>query len=281
MAQPERIQWKRSLKSAARIVILVYVGFLVLMVGCQRHFIYHPIRESESLLIQNAEVEGYRPWRNMEGTIVGWRPADESEDWRAVVFHGNAGYSLHRTYYAGGFGEDWEVILFEYPGYGARGGRPSESAFFDAAEEAMRLLLDENDRPLLLVGESLGSGIACEMAKRFPDKVAGLLLVTPFTNLADVGKRHFPFLPVRWLLRDRYDNRQALKKYSGPVAVVLAERDEVIPADIGRRLFEEYHGPKKLWVQPGRTHNTLDLSPGAAWWPELTAFLQDSISKTR
>ncbi len=274
----------RRLISPGRVAALVGVGLFFFMTGCQRHLIYYPATEASAVLSERARAEGYRPWRNEGGDIIGWRPERaEAGAGRVVVFHGNAGFALNRTYYADGFAAldgDWEVFLFEYPGYGARDGRPSEKAFFRSAEEAVGLLEAENTRPLLLVGESLGSGVATEMARRFPDRVTALLLITPFTDLAAVGSRHFPFLPVRLLLRDRYDNVRALQDYSGPVAVLLAGRDEVIPVDLGKKLYESYTGPKWLRVQEDRGHNTLDLAPAAPWWRELGAFLREHAGES-
>ena len=273
------IESKRRVCFALRAAAVAGMLLPVLGAGCQRTMIYHPSTESPEVLEAYAREAGYLPWRDAGGEWIGWRPEQAPEGGRRVlVFHGNAGLALHRTYYAEGFAaleESWEVILFEYPGYGARGGRPSEKAFFRGASEAVELLGREEGRPIVLVGESLGSGVAAEMARRFPDRIAGLVLVTPFTDLAEVGARHFPFLPVRLFLRDRYDNVRALREYDGPVAVLLAGRDEVIPADLGRKLYEGYSGPKRLWVQEGRTHNTLDLDPDAPFWSELETFFRE------
>ena len=83
----------------------------------------------------------------------------------------------------------------------------------------------------------------------------------------------YPFVPVRWLLRDRWDSVEALSAYRGPLAVLLAERDTVVPARFGRRLYDGYGGPKRLWVQAGRNHNSLDLRPEAPWWDEVSEAL--------
>src|SRR5690606_26402997 len=143
----------------------------------------------------------------------------------------------------------WEVHVFEYPGYGAKPGSPGEKRFAVAAREAFEALGTEDERPVFLLGESLGSGVACSLAAEFPERVAGLVLVTPFTSLPDVAAHHYSFFPVRWLLRDRYENAEALQGYGGPLAVLLAGRDEIIPAALGRKLHDGYDGPKQLWVQ--------------------------------
>jgi len=265
-----------------------FLVLVVLMAGLQRHLIYHPSRAPEKELLGLARARGLEPWRAGDGSLVGWRSVEPAEDEASadvVVFHGNAGQSLDRSYYLDGFRAAsegrWRVHLFEYPGYGARDGRPSERSIYRAARRAVEQLLAESDRPVYLVGESLGSGAATRMAAECPDRIAGLLLVTPFTRLADVAAVHFPFLPVRRLLRERYDNVAALRRYDGPVAVLIAGRDEVVTARLGKELVESYDGPVRRWVQEESTHNALDLSPRAPWWREMRDFFRENGNSLR
>jgi uncharacterized protein len=276
----------RILLRLVRVIVLVYIGLLVVMAGCQRRMIYFPAKASEASLRERAAQTGWAAWEDADGRLLGWKelrdPAASRPDHRLVVFHGNAGFAQHRTYYRDGLGgvsggATWEVHVLEYPGYGARPGSPSEETLFQAGREAVRSLWQEDPRPVILLGESLGSGVACQLAGEFPEQVGGLILITPFTSLGDVAARHYPMLPVRLLLRDRFDNVEALKAYRGRMSMLLAGRDEIVPAELGEQLFERYQGPKRLWVQENATHNTLELGPGVIWWEEMTAFLlQDS-----
>ena len=146
----------------------------------------------------------------------------------------------------------------------------------DAGRAALAQLEREDDRPIFVLGESLGSGVACGLAGEFPERVRGVVLITPFTRLSDVGALQYPFLPVRLILRDRYDNVAALAHYRGPLAVVVAGRDEIVPAELGRRLFERHAGPKRLWEQAEAGHNSLDHRAGAAWWSDVSDFMLQS-----
>ena len=243
----------------------------------QRQMIYFPGKATAGELSREAARVGLQPWLDDDGTVIGWKSAEGAHArYRMLVFHGNAGYALHRDYFVAGLqaqGDQWEVFLFEYPGYGAREGKPSEASLTAAAARALKLLLATDARPLFITGESLGSGIASHLAAAFPDQVAGLLLVTPFSSLADVAAHHFPYLPVRSLLSERYDSKAALSHYTGPVAFLLARRDEVVPVRLGRQLCDNYTGPKWLRIEPEATHNTLPYNPGAPWWREATDFL--------
>lgn len=254
-----------------------------MLVSCQRKMIYFPSYGSEERLLKEAHGKGLSAWRNADRELIGWKaspPENGSGGNAVVVFHGNAGHALHRDYFVDGFlalddTTPWTIHVFEYPGYGARQGEPSEERFKTSAGEAVASLFSENYDRLFLVGESLGTGVATHLAARFPERVDGLLLITPFTSLVDVGRTYYPFLPVGMLLQERYDNLVPLEGYGGPVAFLIAGADEIIPASLGRQLYEAYSGPKRIWVQEGRGHNTLDYHPRANWWKEVVGFLHN------
>lgn len=266
-----------TLFSGLRLAAIVYFGLALFLAVAQRRMMYFPLRCSEAEVLRFAAREGLLPWRNEAGELIGWQPANAQAQGNALLlFHGNAGFAAHRSYFVQGFSPEWTVYLFEYPSYGARPGSPSEARFVSAAESAFLQLGRERAGRIFLGGESLGGGVACHLAAKHPDRVAGLFLATPFSSLTDVARHHYPFFPVRWLMRDRYDCARLLKKYSGPLAVLLAGQDEVVPAHLGRKLFEGYTGPKRLWVQEAATHNTLDYTPARPWWREVIRFLEES-----
>lgn len=268
--------------AASRIVLwaLVVMGVVGIFTRLQRQMIYYPAVMAEPELLAEAARQGLQAWRDDSGELMGWRPAQESDGARRMlVFHGNAGLALQRHYFVQGFqalGKNWEVFLFEYPGYGSRPGSPSEVSIKTAATRALKSLLHDGYGPVYLTGESLGSGVASHLAGTFPGQVAGLLLVTPFTSLTDVAAHHFSLLPVRALLSERYDSSQALAAYRGPIAFLLAGNDEVVPTGLGQRLHDIYQGPRWLRVIPGAGHNSLPLHASAEWWREVSAFLLDS-----
>jgi pimeloyl-ACP methyl ester carboxylesterase len=135
-------------------------------------------------------------------------------------------------------------------------------------------LLAADSRPLFLLGESIGSGMACDLAAEMPDRITGLALVVPIARMLEVAQEKFPWLPVRLILRDRFDNIASLASYKGRVAVVIADSDEVVGATQGRKLYESFQGSKLLIVLEGAGHNSFDIQPHAGWFRKVSDFLR-------
>jgi pimeloyl-ACP methyl ester carboxylesterase len=187
----------------------------------------------------------------------------------AIVFHGNAGHAGDRVYYAAALTPlGLRVILAEYPGYGPRGGMLGEQSLVDDAEQTVALAHRQYGAPLLLIGESLGAAVAAAAAARQPDLVAGLLLITPWDSLERVGSHHYPWLPVKWMLRDRYDSAAHLASFGHPVVVAVAEHDSIVPTGFGIALYESLKGPKHLMLIKAAGHNDWPDRVDAGWWQE-------------
>ena len=254
---------------------LVLAALLALAWLAQRRLLYFPTRYDLAASTDPARRLGLEPWTDAGGRFLGWRAPhpDGAPVARAVVLHGNAGSALDRTYLrdvlqAPGL-PPIEVHLLEYPGYGARDGAPTEKTIVAAVTDALDQL--GPDIPVLLVGESLGSAAAALAAAQRPG-VAGLLLLTPVASITSLARRHYPFAPS-FLVRDAFRADQALPRYAGPVAFLVAGRDEVAPPDLARALFAARTGPKRLWEEPEASHNTLRYSPEDPLWRSVTAFL--------
>jgi pimeloyl-ACP methyl ester carboxylesterase len=269
---------RRALRFILRLgaaLLVLYLLLLLLVVVGQRKLVYFPSRAPYADLQSRARENGFEAWLNTAGHPIGWwRPAPRGPSrGRVLVVHGNAGYALHRAAFADALqrAAAVDIYLLEYPGYGGREGEPSESTFFAAGDEAIRSLPAEPG--VFVVGESLGTGVACYLAGKNPSRVLGLLLVAPYDQLANVAQDHFPFLPVSWLLRDRFDSLGHLSAYRGRVFIWLGQDDVVVPARFGRRLYDAFGGPKNLRATPGAGHEDVFREP-AKWWREVTDFWQ-------
>jgi uncharacterized protein len=246
--------------------------FAVAVLFFQRRLIYFPTTLSIEASEQAAATQGLLPWRTTRGQIIGWHmPATGLSKCAVLVVHGNAGCALHREYFARPIhtAAPVDVFVLEYPGYGAREGSPSLTTLFSAADEAFDLF--PTGLPIFIVGESLGAGVAAHLARTRGERVAGLILFAPYDNLVSVAQSVMPYLPVRLLLRDRFDPADDLKHYHGPVEFVLAGADDVIPPDSGRKLYDGYTGPKRIQTMPGARHNDI-ARQSPEWWQNIFAF---------
>lgn len=257
-------------KSAIRIVALLAIFYGIILLALffgQRQLLFYPTKGVLAVMESQARGQGLEAWRNPSGQVIGWKRLSHSlgAHRQALVTHGNAGSAIDRAIYADGLGHvgNWDVYILEYPGYGARGGSPSRESLCQAADEAFRLLATNG--PIYLVGESIGTGVAAWLAGTHPTNTAGVLLVAAYDDLGNVAQDHMPVFPVKWMLRDRFRPVEYLTSYHGPVAFLLAGQDEVVPNRFGRRLYDSYAGPKKIWISPNATHNTLAGAPADSW----------------
>jgi pimeloyl-ACP methyl ester carboxylesterase len=252
-------------------------ALLALAWSLQRRLLYFPDREDRASAEARARRLGLVPWTGAGGALLGWRLRTPGARGRVVVFHGNAGSALDRIYAAAALALaapslPLDVYLAEYPGYGPRPGVPGEPALRAAAAEALAAARAEGTGPLLVAGESLGSAVAALAAADARGAVDGVLLVTPLASVPAVARRHYPFVPAA-LVRDTWRTDLALGRYRGPVAFVVAGRDEVVFPELGVALHDAYPGPRRLWVDPEATHNTVDWRPAAPRWREIVEFL--------
>jgi alpha-beta hydrolase superfamily lysophospholipase len=218
--------------------------------------------------------------RGEMGNAVGTRAANaDGKKGTVIVFHGNAGAAFHRTYYVEALEPlGLRVILAEYPGYGGRAGAPSETALVNDALETIRLAHERHGEPLILWGESLGCGVVSGAVRRTSVPLAGLVLFLPWDSLPAVAQHHYWYLPARWLVRDQYNNIENLRANDAAVAVLLADRDEVVPAVHGERLFNALRTRKKLWRFANASHNTVPVDPTLGWWREVIGFLMPHLA---
>jgi alpha-beta hydrolase superfamily lysophospholipase len=268
-----------SPKSINRVVLrlgVLYLIVVVAMASLQDNFIYYPEKTDPNRIEGWARQRGLLLWPNKVETHRGFIPLSTPLKARGtvLVFHGNAGTALDRIYYVGALGRlGYRVVLAEYPGYGSRPGKPGENQFTEDAVESIRLALSQFGRPLYLLGESLGCGVVSAAVAESNWPIEGLALITPWDSLTHLAMDKYWFLPVRWMLKDTYDNVANLAGYHGPVAVAMAGQDEIIPNRLTRHLYETLRDPKRLWTFPNAGHNSWPSSPDESWWTEMMYFL--------
>lgn len=187
--------------------------------------------------------------------VVAWWGRAQAGRPTLLYFHGNAGNLESRSerirkYMAEGLG----VFIMSYRGYGGSTGEPSEPANIADAKLAHDVLAGKGVDPsdIIVYGESLGSGVAVQVAAEKP--VGGLILDAPYTSMVDLAGLHYPYLPARWLMTDRYETDRHIRRVKAPLLILHGEADDIIPIELGRRVFEAAPGPKEMATFPGAGH---------------------------
>jgi len=257
-------------------IIAIVFGVYTALVGglylVQRELIYHPTQSLPSP--ENSGVPEMKVVRltTEDGvTLTSWyRPPQEGLP-TIVYFQGNGGNiagrgTKVRPYLDAGFG----VLLAGYRGYGGNPGRPSEPGLYADGRAHLDFLNKQNIPPKrwVMYGESLGSGVAVQMAfERAKDdqgqtdgSIGTVILEAPFSSLGDAAQSHYPFFPTRYLVKDRFDSIAKIDKIKAPLFVFNGDRDGVIPPSLGRRLFDAAKDPKEShWIKGGGHNNLYDF----------------------
>jgi uncharacterized protein len=206
-------------------------------------------------------------------------PAPGSQPGPAVVvFNGNGGDRSGRALLAANLSRlGMSVLLFDYRGYGGNPGPPSEKGLAADARAAQAWLAAQPevdpDR-IVYFGESLGAAVAIGLAMERPP--AALVLRSPFTSLAEVGRAHYPWLPVGWLLMDRYPSIDRIGSLSAPVMVIAGGRDDIVPESLSKKLYDAASEPKRYLLVPGTGHNDPELIWGDRMLEEVGRFLSEA-----
>ena len=237
-----------------------YGTLLALLMLGQRRLIYHPdptVPEPARAGVPDVEPVSLATRDGLQ--LLAWHKAPRDGLLPTLVyFHGNAGHlgcrgAKIRSYLDAGLG----VLLPAYRGYSGNAGKPSEAGLYDDAEAALDFLKArgiEGTR-LVLYGESLGSAVAVEMARRHGARA--LVLEAPLTSVAEVGRHRFPLFPVHRVLMDRFDSKAKIGALRLPVLIVHGGRDLVIPQRFGRALYAAAVEPKEAHFIPEAGHNDL------------------------
>lgn len=192
-----------------------------------------------------------------------------------LVANGNAGDRSDRAPLAAALAHaGYSVLLFDYRGYGGNAGSPTEAGLLDdarAAADHLRERPDVDRARIAYFGESLGSGVVTALAVERPP--SALVLRSPFTSFADVGSHHYPWLPVRWLIRDRYPIDEQIAKVRAPVLVIAGEADDIVPPRYSRAVHEKAVAPKRIVVFDDVGHNDPELLAGERMVAAIIDFL--------
>jgi fermentation-respiration switch protein FrsA (DUF1100 family) len=187
-----------------------------------------------------------------------WIPAPAASLGHLLLCHGNAGNVGDRVLHAALLtAAGFDVLLFDYRGYGRSSGRPSEAGTYRDSRAALACLLEQpgvEPARVFYLGESLGGACALHLALERPP--AGLVLLSAFAGVRELARKHYPFLPAA-LVPDAYPTLRRIGELRAPLLVLHGDADEIVPLSQGRELFEAAPGPKLMRVFPDLGHNDL------------------------
>ncbi|MBP0592216.1 alpha/beta hydrolase [Paraburkholderia sp. LEh10] len=214
------------------------------------------------------------PWQ-ANGHYAGYvvTPAARMPRGTFIVFHGNAETAENKLPVAEVFMRaGYRVVMAEYPGQGNRPGERTMKAALSASREALDAACAQWGAPVWLVGESLGAGMAAQIVRGNESKVAGAVLITPWDSLASVAAGKLPLFPVRWMLHDPFDSIAALARYRGPLVVIGAQQDALIPVAHAQRLASARAGTH-LMLLPDANHDTWFDAMTTGRWQQVLDWL--------
>ncbi len=265
----------------ARFAAIVLIGYLVILLSMmlfEEALIFLPIRYPEG--DWHPPVLAYEDvwFVTSDGLrLHGWFCPARRRSPVVLFSHGNAGNITHRTDELVVWQRrlDVAVFIYDYRGYGRSEGKPNEQGVYEDARGAYRWLTEqkgvEPDR-ILLRGKSLGSAVALQLALERPHM--GLMLESAFTSAPDMGALLYPWLPVRWLMRTRFDNIAKIGRYRGPVLITHCRHDTIVPFPMGRQLFEAANEPKWFYTIKLADHNDLYPLIDEGYLPAIQQFIE-------
>jgi fermentation-respiration switch protein FrsA (DUF1100 family) len=267
-SQPRR--WRRIASRVLLMLAIAYLGVTGLLMALENWLLFHPTSPSqvwvdpreaqlypEDLELHSADGIRLHAW---------WCPSQErsSSGIDAILYlHGNGG---NLSFWAKPIA-NWRrhlgasVLIVDYPGYGYSAGQPSEAGCYAAADAAYAWLTQTqgvSPDKLLLIGESLGGGVAVDLASRVPCGV--LVLLCSFTSIPDMAQSIYPWLPARWLVRTQFNNLAKIGQCHTPVFIAHGTADEIVPFVQGKRLFAATGEPRYFLAMEGHGH-MLHLDP--------------------
>ncbi len=269
--------WPRRLLRLLALAACTYLGVILVLVFFENRLVYFPTSAQEDWPKEplSPEIKDIH-LTSADGIPIHawWWPVADSTG--AILYcHGNAGNLSSRgptlEKIRALLGES--VLIFDYPGYGKSGGKPNEQGCYQAADAAYDWLVGQHIDPekIVIYGGSLGGGVAVDLASR--KKHRALVLAKTFTSLPDVAQHLHPWLPVRWLMRNRFDNLGKIGRCTSPVFIVHGTADSLVPFEHGQRLFAAANEPKHFMPVDRGDHN--DPLPEEVF-QKLQTFLRDS-----
>jgi len=227
-------------------IILAYLAVILFIYFYQRNLLYHPSENNYLNDKINFKYEEILIETEKNIQIKSWFIKKDLKKFKTLVFfHGNAGNLLNRVHKINELEKlDINILLTSWRGFSGNKGKPTEQNLYSDANKIIKWLgaQEVNYKDIILYGESLGTGVAIELASK--NNYGGIILESPFTSIKDAAKIYYPYLPVNLLLKDRYDSKSKIKDIKTPILIMHGKMDKIVPQKMGLELFEKANNPK-------------------------------------
>ena len=240
-------------------LVSFYILLLLVVFFFQRNLLYHPLVDNYSkgkILEESIEIEKIKINTDDNIQLLAWFYNKNLEKYKTVLFlHGNAGSLENRIYKLNHFKDmDVNFLIVAWRGFSGNKGKPTEIGLYTDAKSAISWLKSKGitDENIILYGESLGTGIAIEIAQN--KNYAGIILESPYTSMVDLGKKYYPFFPIRLLLKDKFESFKKINNVKIPVLVMHGRSDNIVPFAMGKEIYELANEPKFFYFQEYGDH---------------------------
>ena len=227
-------------------ILVIYASVLVFLFIFQRNLMYHPDENNYFGDKLEVEVEKVQIKTSDNISLLGWFHKKDLKKFKTIVyFHGNAGKLENRIHKLNHFKDmDINFLIIAWRGFSGNNGKPSEEALYIDGNSSIMWLkkLGLSEEDIIVYGESLGTGVAIEIAQN--KNFAGLVLETPFTSMIEAAKNFYPYIPVGLILKDKYKNDEKIKNINIPILVMHGEADQIVPFWMGKKVFNLANEPK-------------------------------------
>ena len=238
------------------IFVLTYFFILFSTYIFQRNLLYHPMENNYSgdKILVNVEKIEIRTQDNIK--LMSWYHKKNLKNYKTILFlHGNAGSLENRIHKINHF-KDMNVnfLIVAWRGFSGNKGKPTEKGLYEDARSAVRWLKSKGikENNIIIYGESLGTGVATEIAQN--KNFGGIILESPFTSMIDAGKDKYPYLPVKLLLKDKYESDKKIKNVKSPVLIMHGKVDNIVPFHMGEKMYELANEPKYYYFSEYDDH---------------------------
>ena len=237
-------------------LLVSYLLFVIFIYFNQRNLLYHP--EENNYLEEKIQFDYKEIFIEVDQNIKlkSWLIAKDLKKLKTLIFfHGNAGNLFNRVHKLNVLHElDINILIISWRSFSGNLGKPTEANLYEDARKSVDWLNNQGvkNKDIILYGESLGTGVAVELAQQ--NRFNSIILESPYTSMENAAKIYYPYLPVKFLLKDKYDSIKKITKVKIPIFIMHGKKDPIVPFAMGAELFEEANNPKHSFFSENDDH---------------------------